>query len=393
MPNADEILVVTATLGDSCGHLSRSLTELRAFTKLKFSQLVSDDGTADESVKYRQRQVCVAHGAIWTENPGPVFGISYNLNWLFEQAERRGYEWAFLVEDSVRPGWGWLETALDALEKVGGAKDQVGRKIWGPHGRPVGAIGMTSSYEAWHMAAARALPSDLGLEYFFDCNQKGHFQACYDAFWGSAAHAHWNDGLWCWRRMQPEVLKSCQSPASEAWPGVVKETWRAPILRHDTGQMEWQHCQGAWGYQSMSGWPVTRGASVAPLGPSAWGLYNLKAWRDAGRFRDGCTFYEGHLGVRLARAGYLSVNCECPPWLHWSGLAFRQVGAGRTPRHHEPCDGPRGVLERDFGVNGKDHADLDRLARSYFREGELEAINRELAAVKLFAVPEWGEWL
>lgn len=387
MPTADEVLVVTATLGNSVNHMNLSLLELRRHTRLKFRQLVSDDGTADQRVKDHQRQVVEeSHGAEWTENLGPTFGISYNLNSLFEEAESRGYEWVFLVEDSVRPGWGWLETALDALRKIG-------KRTWGPHKRRVSAIGMTSSYEAWHMACARALPSDLGVEFFFDCNHAPHFQACFDAFWGSPNHPNWNDGLWCWRRMHPGCLKSSQSPQSEAWPPIVKASWRDPILRHEIGQVEWRQCQGQWGYQSMSGWPATRGASPAPLGPSSWALHYLPAWREAGKFRDGATFYEGHLGVRYSRAGWLNVNCECPPWLHWSGLAFRNIEQGRTPRFHLPTDGPTSPFVTDFGCDGEGHVDADAYARSFFREGELEAIGKELAEVRLYHSSEWERWL
>lgn len=382
---ADDVLVVTATLGDSCNHMNRSLLEMRRFTRLPFKQLVSDDGTADGRVKAHQREVVECHGAEWTENPGPTFGISYNLNWLFESAERRGYEWVFLIEDSVRPGWGWLETALDALNRVG-------LKQWGPAGRRVGALGMTSSYEAWHLACAKALPSDLDLGYFFDCNNTPHFQACFDAFWGSPNHPEWNDGSWCWQRMHEGCLKSCTEPASENWPPIIKTSWRDPIRRHDVGGMRWQEIQGAWGYQSSGGWPRTRNCGWS-MGPSAWGLHYLPAWRDAGRWRDGCTFYEGHLGVRLAQKQWLAVNCECPPWLHWSGLAFRIQQHQRTPRHHEPTDGPHGILERDFGANGHDHGDLAKLAASFYPAGELDEVNRELAGVSLHFEPEWQRWL
>ncbi len=388
---ADQILVVTGTLGDSCSHLSRCLTELRQFTRVPFHQIVCDDGTADAGVKERQRSVCHAHGAEWLENPGPTFGISYNLNFMFEEADKRGYEWVFLLEDAVRPGQGWLETAVDALQKLNS-------RSWG--GKQVGAIGMTSSYEAWHLACAGALPTCLGINEFFDGNQKDTFRACYDAFWGSANHPHWNDGMWCWQRMHAGCLLASQDRKADGWPEIIRRTWRDPILRNEIGAMKWvagesvawQEVQGKWGYQSQSGWPRTRGASWG-YGPSAWGWHNLKAWRQAGRFRDGCTFYEGHLGVRLAKHGWLSVNCECPPWLHWSGLAFKVKDEQRTPRHHEPPDGPGGILVRDFGVNGPDHVDLANLARSYFGDGELDKINEGLRCIDLYRDPAWEKWL
>lgn len=375
-PLADQITVVTCTLGDSASHLSRCLTELRQFTKIPFRQIVSDDGTADRSVCDRQRAVCEAHGAEWVENPGPTFGISYNLNSVFGRVTT---PWAFLVEDGLRPSLGWLETALDAL-------GQVGLEEW--NGRKVGALGMATSYENWHLAHPAVLPEGPGLGGTFDQMN----QSIYEAFWGSSRHPHWNDGLWCWARMEPRVYAACRSQEADSWPEVIQRTWRQPVLRREMGgHPKWPgHPEHGW--QHTSGWPRTRSCCWV-MGPSAWGLYNIEAWRKAGKFRDGCTFYEGHLGVRLAREGYLSVNCECPPWFHMSGLAFRCKDRQRTPRHHEPPDGPDGILQRDFGCNGVDHVDMASLARSYFKDGELDAINKELGKVTLHAEEGWAPWM
>jgi hypothetical protein len=375
--NADLVTVVTGTLGDSASHLSRVLTELRAFTHIPFRQVVSDDGSARTEYVLRQRAVCEAHGAEWTENPGPVFGISYNLNHLMRQIRT---PWAFIVEDSVRPGWGWLETALDALHKVG-LRDWQNRKV--------AAVGMASSFEAWHMAAARVLPWG-GLPEFFDTLTA----QSYASFWGSSEYPeHWNDGYWCWKRMEPGTYASCADHAADSWPEIVRRTWRDPVLRREIGAMHWtQIPQGSYAWQHRSGWPATRGAAWS-YGPSAWCLVRKEAWEDVGGFRDGCTFYEGHFGVKLARAGWLSINCECPPWLHYSGLATRIAHEQRGPRHNQSPDGPGGALEQDFGVNGPDHVDVADLARSYFRKGELDRINWELAGIDLYMDPGWEKWL
>jgi hypothetical protein len=372
------ITVVTGTLGDSCSHLSRVLTEMRQFTRLPFRQIVSDDGTADPDVKRRQRAVCEAHEAEWVENPGPTFGISYNLNYLFSQVKT---PWAFLIEDATRPSMGWLETAMDALEKVGDRKWQ---------GRTVSAIGMASSFEAWHMACAHALPTDDNIPEFFNPNDKPTFQRDYDAFWGSQNHPHWNDGFWCWQRMHDGCLRSCEDHAADNWPEIIRRTWRDPILRHEVGCMRMADVQNKWGWTAKSGWPRTRTVCTAPMGPSAWALHNLDAWRSIGGFGQGVTFYEGHIGVRYSRAGFLNVNCECPPWLHWSGLAFRVKDQQRGPRHHEPTEVP---FMRDFGCDGHEHGDLGRYAQAQFRDGELDAISRELGEVQLHMVPGWERWL
>jgi hypothetical protein len=373
----EHLTVVTATLGDSYKHLGVSLRELRKFTKLPFRQIVSDDGSSNPDDQMRQRSVCEPNGAEWIQNPGPVYGISYNLNWLCENVRT---PWAFVIEDSVRPSMGWLETACDALERIGYRK-------W--NGRTVGAIGMTTSFEAWHLACANVIPCELGLEGFFD--QNGDTQ--HDCFYGSEFHnGDWNTGYICWQAMHDQCLKTCQIPGhGDKWPEIIRRTWRDPILRGEIGCMRWAQIQGNWGWQALSGWPRTRGASWA-MGPSAWMLLNLDAWRDVGRFRDGCTFYEGHLGLRMAKKGYLCINCECPPWLHMSGLAFRIKDHQKTPRHHEHPDGPDGILERDFGCNGVDHVDLAALARSYFEPGELDDLSRQLTPITLHMEEGWKQW-
>jgi hypothetical protein len=377
--NTDLITVVTATFGNSCSHLNRVLQEERKFTKLPFTQIVSDDGTISEDTKRRQREVVYQYpDCHWTENPGPTYGVSYNLNWVCEQVKT---PWAFVVEDSVRTGQGWLETAMDALEKVGLRK-------W--HGHEVGAIGMASSFENWHLASAGVLQScALG-----DCFGK-HDERTYASFWSGGEYPNWNDGLWCWQRMLPHAHRICSTSEGDHWPEIIRRTWRDPILRGEIGNCLWgpdqitrEECWTARG-----GWPSTRGVTWS-YGASAWCLINMKAWREVGRWRDGCTFYEGHLGLRMNLAGYLTLNVECPPWLHYPSLAFRAMerGEGKHPRHHEPCDGPGGILERDFGVNGEEHVGLAQMAVQKFGQDKVNAINEELKAVRVYADPAWEKY-
>lgn len=367
------VTVVTTTLGDSCTHLGRVLAELRQFTNLPFLQIVSDDGTLSADVRRRQREIVQSYpGASWTENPGPVYGVSYNLNHLFEQAKT---PWVFLIEDAARPSQGWLETALDALEKIG-------RRTW--QGRSVGAIGLSTAFEHWHLAAAGLLPG-LSLT---DCWGK-HTHEAYRAFWEGVFH---NDGLWCWQQMEPAVRRVSREPSSEEWPEPVRRTWRDPILKNETSRDIYAGT-GIWHEVYGGSWPQVR-RPYLNWRSCAWGLFNMEAWRKVGRWRDGCTVFEGHLGVRLAQHGYLTVNIDNPPWLHYPSLAFHAAarGEGRTPRHHEPCDGPEGILERDFGCNGPDHLDLVALVRRQFQPGQWEAIVEDLAPIELYMDPAWKVW-
>jgi hypothetical protein len=371
----DLITVVTATVGDSQGHLHKSMTELRRHTSVPFTQIVSDDGTLDEGVKKQQRDVVQSFDrAAWTENLGPVYGISYNLNRLFYLAPT---PWVFVLEDAVRPGQGWLETALDALE-------QIGMRRWGGH--EVGGIGLVSSFDHWELEVAGLLPGHLGLAaYFGACTHE-----TIGTFWSD-----WNDGLICWPRLLPAIQAACRSPEAESWPGIIQETWRRPILAGEQPGHPSQWFNHKSERYSDVHWPQARRAWPATT-PGSWGLINKAAWLQVGRWRDGCCFYEGHLGVRLAQQGYVSVNINNPPWLHYPSMAFNAIHnghMGKQPRHHEPDNGPHGIFERDFGCNGEGHCELrDLVLRQYTTEAK-ERMQDELAQVEIYMDPAWLRWL
>lgn len=350
------------------------MSELRKYTKLPFYQIVSDDGTAYEGEKCKQ-QVAVQSfdDAQWTENPGPVYGISYNLNHLFSLVKT---PWAFVIEDGVRPGIGWLETAFDALERIG-------LRQW--RGRTVGGIGLTSSFDHWEMKVAGILGDALHVNDYFG----RHSHECYNAFWGGS----WNDGLICWPRILPTVKRACADPSSESWHEVIRRTWRDPLLRGELLAPKFKDMDHDRRVL-VDRWPATRRAWPS-TSPGSWSLINMDAWNKVGGWRDGCMFYEGHLGVRYAQAGYLNVNIHNPPWLHYPSLAFHSMawGMGKLPRHHEPDNGPQGIFERDFGCNGPDHRDLMEYTLGQYPPGEMDSIGKEMSEIELYADPAWKEWM
>ncbi len=374
------ITVVTGTMGDSCGHINRQAFDLRAFTDLPFRQIVSDDGTIDEDQKERQRGICKVHSPTgtktpmqWTENPGNPWGISYNLNHALGMVET---PWAFLVEDGLRPGMGWLETAVDAIR-------QIGNQEWCGH--KVGMMG-TASFEDWHLAMAGVLPSSMTFQEF--C--KRDYAECYSAFWGSARHPNWNDGLWCWKRMLPALRRACSREESSSWPPFVKR-FQEIVLTGEEPEMSY-----AAGLCPDRPWPTRRTGGPAWF-PAAFLILNMDAWRAVGRMRDGCTFFEGHLGIRMAQHGYLSLALEFPPWLHFPGMGFRLGNdrAAKTPRHHEACDGDneKDILYRDFGCNGAGHVDVYNLVYKTFPQDLQDKITDEMAGVTLWMHPAWKRWL
>ncbi len=371
----DLLTVITPTIGDASGHLNRAMIDLRQFTSIPFRQIVSDDGTLDAAAALRQAEVCAANGALWTVNPGPTYGVSYNLNHAMRFVET---PWAFILEDGLRAGYGWLETAIDAIKRIG-------RHSW--MGHSVGMMG-TSSFDDWHLALAGVLPTDRPWQDF----AKRSDAETYSAFWGGEKWPNWNDGLWCWRRLLPLMKKVCESPEADGWPsphpGHFRDVIRGTPLPSPYGLYADQ-----LGYRPLDSWPSRRHAHCGWF-PGAFMLVNMDAWRAVGRFRDGCTFFEGHLGIRMAMHGYLSLCLEFPPWSHYSGMGFVTADRnfGKKPRHHEPCDGPGGLLEKDFGCNGDGHADLYKLVYATFPPEKQAKIDAQLREVKLFMRPEWKVW-
>lgn len=366
----DLLTVVTATVGDSWEYLETQMRELRQFTGISFQQIVSDDGTLHDYAKRAQeRTVKNFSRAGWTENPGPTFGIGRNLNHLLSLVKT---PWAFVIEDAVRPGWSWLETAVEAVSKIGMRKWQ---------GRRVGGIGLISSFDAWELEAAGLLDDHLGV----------------NAYFGKASHetikrflSLWNDGLICWPRIIEAVRTACLKSEADSWPALIQETWRKPILEGNVSQ---GHLEAGLPRKFLdTEWPQVRRAWPA-VSPGSWGLINVEAWRDVGGFCPDCSFYEAHLGIRMARKGYLSVNVDCPPWLHYPSLAFHAVAheMGKTPRENRPDFGPNGTFARDFSCETDDQ--LQTFMRGLYPADEFEAIRQEMAEVEIYADPAWKEWM
>lgn len=97
----------------------------------------------------------------------------------------------------------------------------------------------------------------------------------------------------------------------------------------------------------------------------------------------------------MALGGYLSLYLDFPPWLHYGGMGFINAARdARSPRDHRPTDGdgPDDCLKREFGVNGPSHVDLYNLMMRDFPQEKQDAINKELATVRLHAEPEWEVW-
>jgi hypothetical protein len=351
--------ICTCTLGPSSNRLRVLISELRKFTNQDFIHHVMDDGTKDHFLTGEQYKVCKDLGSNWYTH-GPPYGISYAWNACLEKVTS---EWAFCIEDGLRPGLGWLETALDFIDKIGNRK-------WS--GKRVAMAGC-SSLQDWLLCLGGAFGSRDVMDVFR--NGAGA------QFWGP-----WNDGLWCWSRMLPQIMKACEGDTI-TWTNDV-----AQFLELTRGAMP--DClhpvekEQRWQKWRLDGhWPTRRGAFCGWY-PGFFALIHVPTWREVGRFRDGVSFLEGHLGVRLGIAGHLVLCLESVPFLHSPSLGFKASDFGKSPRHHEDT---REAFLRDFGHDNMDSPNI--LGNAVTPLDEQKRINEELAKVELWMHDEWRKWL
>ncbi len=360
------LTVVTPTIGDSCQRLAILFRELRQYTRLPFQQIVSDDGTSLDRDLFNQHKVCAQYGVKWTENPGPVYGVSFNLNHVFEKVQT---PWAYLLEDGLRPSWGWLEVAEDFIR-------QIGSKEW--HGRRVGMAGF-SSLQDWILRMGGAIPSSLLIMQWWEQHRD-----CAADFMGG-----WNDGLWCWERVFEKVALESFSAGASALDGE-PAMMRDNIVRSRAalnGLENPRDINFPWFKSATTDhWPKNRSAYCAWY-PGAFMLVNMEAWRKVGRFRDGCTFFEGHLGVRMGRAGYLSLAVNSPPWLHCPSQGFRVSGAQKQPRLHLDT---KDLFLGDFCYDNMDAPNI--VANNVTPIDVQLRINHLLSHISLSAGKEWDQW-
>lgn len=324
MPN-DLLTVVTTTVGDSADRLDVLLGELRRFTKIPFRHIVCDDGTPIPDQARRQKEVCARHGAEHFVHPGPEYGVSFNLNYAFEQVRT---PWAYQLEDGLRASAGWLETALDFLEQVH-ERSFLGYEI--------GLIG-TEGMEDWQLGMAGVIPSSYTARDFLDLHPGTRAD-----FYGD-----WNDGYWCWPRILPALQRECLCPHPE---------WERDLLN----VKNWVMADAVTdGYGHFIGWrrseavtrhfPMSRGAALGTWYPGAFMMVNIEKWRRVGRFRDYCPFFEGHLGVRMGLAEFLVVVLQAPLWLHRRSQGFT-AGSETLHLRPRPYKDTAELFREDFGVD------------------------------------------
>ena len=301
--------VVTPTVGTSDRRLSVLMHDLRRFASGSFPHIVCDDGTNDERDVAAQQEACALYGARHLVNPGPTWGVAQNLNYAVGHIET---PWAFFIEDGLRPSAGWYEAALAFV-------DRIGDRTW--NGRRVGMAGC-AHIQDWMLALAGAIPTKVSVADWYQ-----QHNACDEDFLASG----WNDGLWTWDRLYPAWSKAEDHGIGEARTFLdVVNGLEVDRTTHE-GEQSWIK------YRVQKRWPHYRKAACAWY-PGAFMLVNMELLRAVGGFREGCTFFEGHLGVRMGRAGHLSLALEFPPFLHQPSRGFRATGAGKGPRDHRGTD-------------------------------------------------------
>lgn len=357
----DKLTVVTATFGDSGGRLARLCSELRKFTKLPYKHIVCDDGTLDPKALRLQQDMCCLHHATWLQNPGPTWGVSYNLNYALSHVET---PWAMLVEDGVRPSYGWLEAALSFIDKIGERK-------W--RDLKVGMAG-TTHIQDWVLAAV---------------NNEADPVRVYDGLDLEKFNGDWNDGLHSWARIKNPLNAVCRAE-TPGWKNemlILKDFARGfwpPVLRSAPA---WEQDQCEMKFNPWGRWPAYRTARCC-WWPGPLLLLNMDAFHAVGGCRAGATFFEGLLGLRMGRAGYLSLYVEFPPWLHQPSQCFADHSERRQPVDHRNTDA---VLRADYGA--PQATVLEVLADRLPPAAMLDAVDEELRLAKLDAVPEWAPWM
>lgn len=360
----DLLTVVTLTVGDSASALETLCAELRKFTRLGFRQIISDNGTISGEARQRQRDVACRHDAHYTENPGPTYGIDANLNHALSLVKT---PWFFLVEDGLRPSWGWLETARWYIENVGAREWQ---------GFQVGMMG-TSIIPSWLLSMGDAIPGPSTFDDFYASRGEG--------FYGD-----WNDGYWCWRRLADGVGRKCHVEGA-GWLGE-PSLLRALVLNSldppgDIHDKDFP-LKSRFYYWTLGFWPQVRSAALSWYA-SPPVIINTRMCREAGGFRNSCTFFEGHLGTRLARSGILSLRMETPPWLHLPGQGFaRAKTQSKAPQIYRD---EYQIFLDDFG-----HGHLvagNKVALVKIPLEVQRSINTELAVAKAPFCFEWEKYL
>lgn len=345
------ITVVTPTVGRSAHRLDILLREMRAFTRLPFKQIVSDDGTPDEGAVRDQEEVCRKYGVAHTRNQGP-FGLPGNLNWVADQVKT---PWFYVVEDGVRPSWGWLESLLSFLRKIENRTFE---------GMPVGMVGV-DHIEDYALAIGGAIPQSKPDTFAPVVGQQRTREA------RELFYEDWNDGFWCWPRLIPKLRTTDEATVGE-------HAADAKVLIQAIKRIPERHSDACY-------WPNHRISAVA-FSPGGIIAVDAKVWREVGRFRKDCTFYEGHLAIRMGMAGFLSLGLHAPLWLHSPSQGFSD------PLTHEQARA-RGVNNRhthdvfkeDFGFKTIDGWRTSIIPRQPF-------IQSALAPYEADPLPEWDVW-
>jgi hypothetical protein len=364
MMTVDDITVVTPTVGDSAGRLGILCAEMRRYTALPFKQIVCDDGTISPEQHEIRVSLIKHHGFEYFIHPGPTWGISYNLNYALSQVKT---PWAFLIEDGVRPGWCWLEVAVDWLNKVGS-------KTFA--GLPVGCGGM-SSIQDWNVAMSGLW--DVTAVFNGDRSQ----------FYAGGAPG-WNDGFWCWPRIMAATVERCRGDTSN-WHGDLLHIKKIMLEQVDELKRELGHdfniaLQKWYGHDR---WPRKRHVGEGRY-PGPFLMINMDAWRAIGGFRDGCTFFEGHMGIRMQQHGFLTTVVESPPFVHCPSQGFSESGGARTPRHHEDTDD---LFRRDFGYDHMQAPNMPEVINKVISDEQRAQAAREMAEVNLDCPEVWRKFL
>ena len=105
-----DLIVAIPTVGISSNKLNCLLPQLKNFTKIDVSYVVSDDATPIPEEVERKRQICEKNNVRFIQNPDG--DLNRNLNYIFNNTTEK---WVLIFEDGMFPSKEWLEPVIDVI--------------------------------------------------------------------------------------------------------------------------------------------------------------------------------------------------------------------------------------------------------------------------------------
>lgn len=324
-----DVTVVTPTVGDSAARLACLLHELQKFTSIPYRHIVSDDGTENDMLVGMQKGVCLSLGAEHVSNVGDS-GLAENLTHLCKLVDT---EWVFIIEDGIRPGKGWLEYSVSAIERL--RRTEV-------EGWSCAIVGFVH-IEDYLLVLGNAVPSKYGSLPWLN-RQVPPWERQKEFL------SDWNTGNISRHSLSLVIRNKLRC----GYSGLLSDH---PFLLTKAGL-----CSGLLNRESNrdaegSGRPPD--VPQMTCQPSGLIAIHMPFLKSVNYFRRKCTYYEAHLSIVAAKQKKFAVLTDGPPFLHTASTGFSSPYCHTTPKSDQELSA---AFMEDFGVtNDKAATVFDRI--------------------------------